>query len=360
MDPPLSTPEVSNGLVSWWRFDETSGTTASPSTGSHNGTLNSPASFGSGKFGNAVIFTGATGSRATFPAAAGNLGKTFSASLWVKWSNSGTNPNYKGIIGNKPNSNANTGWRIYSRDNATHLKARGSGTLETNRPVTSDWKNGNWVHLAVAYENGMASTYADGSFIGTDDINPVADSSMSLRLGEQASGGAHWNGAVDDLRLYDRPLSQSDVTTIYGGGNGDFVSVRTGNSVSIKKAGSVTLTAHAPATASMNAATLVAQNITVSKAPLTITGDSLTMNQGGSVPSLTYQITGYKYSDNESNALATGVTMTTDATSSSTAGNYYTRPECRHFGQIFYQFCGWSTRGHIEDPPVHNLGTEFL
>ena len=36
-------PEVSNGLVSWWRFDETSGTTASPSIGSHIGTLNSPA-----------------------------------------------------------------------------------------------------------------------------------------------------------------------------------------------------------------------------------------------------------------------------------------------------------------------------
>ena len=87
----------------------------------------------------------------------------------------------------------------------------------------------------VAYENGMASTYADGSFIGTDDINPVADSSLSLRLGEQASGGAIGTEQVDDLRLYDRPLTQAEVNTIYGGGNGDFVSVRTGNSVSIKK-----------------------------------------------------------------------------------------------------------------------------
>ena len=100
-------PAVSNGLVSWWRFDETSGTTASPSTGSHNGTLNSPASFGSGKFGNAVVLTGATGSRATFPAAAGNLGKTFSASLWVKWSNTGTRQ-LDNVITNKPISNAST------------------------------------------------------------------------------------------------------------------------------------------------------------------------------------------------------------------------------------------------------------
>ena len=143
---------------------------------------------------------------------------------------------------------------------------------------------------------------------------------------------------MDDLRLYDRTLTQSDVTTIYGGGNGDFVSVRTGSSVSIKKAGSVTLTAHAPATASMNAAALVNQTITVSKAPLTITGDSLTMNQGGSVPSLTYQITGYKYSDSESDALSTGVTMTTDATSSSVAGNYYTRPAAATSDKYFINF----------------------
>ena len=273
-------PSVSNGLISWWRFDETSGSTASPSVGSYDGTLSSPASFGSGKFGNAVILTGETGNRATFPAAAGNLGRTFSVSLWVKWGDSEDVANWSRLITNKPSDNDATGWNIKGSNNNTSLRIRGTGTREANRPVTSDWKNLNWVHLVAAFENGMVSTYADGSFIGMDDINPVANSTNSLTLGSSVGGDNRWNGAVDDLRLYDRILTQSDVTTIYGGGNGDFVSVRTGNSVSIKKAGSVTLTAHAPALASMNAATLVNQTITVSKAPLTITGDSLTMNQG--------------------------------------------------------------------------------
>ena len=258
-------PAVSNGLVSWWRFDETSGTTASPSTGSHNGTLNSPASFGTGKFGNAVVLTGATGSRATFPAAAGNLGKSFSVSLWVKWGNSGANPSWTRILENRQTNNTSKGFLIYaSSSTKLHLK---SGTLNSDRGVIADWKNGNWVHLVTAIDNGMVSTYADGSFIGTDDINPVANSTSNLTLGSEVGGGSRWNGAVDELRLYDRTLTQSDVTTIYGGGNGDFVSVRTGSSVSIKKTGSVTLTAHAPATASMNAASLVNQTITVSKAP---------------------------------------------------------------------------------------------
>ena len=331
-------PSVSNGLISWWRFDETSGSTASPSVGSYDGTLSSPASFGSGKFGNAVILTGETGNRATFPAAAGNLGRTFSVSLWVKWGDSDNDANWSRLITNKPSDNDATGWNIKGSNNNTSLRIRGTGTREANRPVTSDWKNLNWVHLVAAFENGMVSTYADGSFIGMDDINPVANSTNSLTLGSSVGGDNRWNGAVDDLRLYDRILTQSDVTTIYGGGNGDFVSVRTGNSVSIKKAGSVTLTAHAPALASMNAATLVNQTITVSKAPLTITGDSLTMNQGGSVPTLTYQISGYKYDDNETTALSTGISMSTDATTSSAAGNYYTRPGAATSDKYFINF----------------------
>ena len=88
----------------------------------------------------------------------------------------------------------------------------------------------------------------------------------------------------------------------------------------------------------MNAATLVNQTITVSKAPLTITGDSLTMNQGGSVPTLTYQITGYKYDDNETTALSTDVNMTTDANNSSVAGNYYTRPSAATSDKYFINF----------------------
>jgi hypothetical protein len=331
-------PSVSNGLANWWRFDESSGTTASPSRGSHNGTLSSPASFGSGKFGNAVQLNGNNGCKVTFPAAAGNLGKRFSASVWVKWGISGTNPNYKRVIENKPSSNASTGWQLSSTNDATKMQFKGSGALSGSRPVTADWKNGNWIHIVASYDNGMLSCYADGSFIATDDINPVADSSSNLTLGAEVSGGSRWNGAIDDFRLYDRPLSQSDVTALYGGGNGDLISVRSGNSVSIKKAGSVTLTAHAPATVSMNAASLVTQNITVSKSPLTITADSLTMNQGGSIPALTYQVSGYKYDDNESTALSTGITMSTDATNSSSAGSYYTRPSAATSDKYFINF----------------------
>ena len=61
-------------------------------------------------------------------------------------------------------------------------------------------------------------------------------------------GGNRLNGMIDDLRLYNRVLSASEVGVLFGGGSGDFVTVRTGNRVTIKKAGTATLTTYAPGT----------------------------------------------------------------------------------------------------------------
>ena len=40
---------------------------------------------------------------------------------------------------------------------------------------------------------------------------------------------------MDDFRIYERALTDSEVTTLYGSGNGDFTLVRTGNQLSFKK-----------------------------------------------------------------------------------------------------------------------------
>ena len=110
---------------------------------------------------------------------------------------------------------------------------------------------------------------------------------------------------------------------LYGNGNGDFVTVRTGNSASIKKAGTVILTGYAPGTNNMFGATPITKFVTVSKAPLTVTGDDFSINAGGnSMPTLTYVATGWKNGDNEASGLTTNLSMSTDATNSGTAGTF--------------------------------------
>ena len=62
----------------------------------------------------------------------------------------------------------------------------------------------------------------------------------TLPLVKNPGGGFRLVGMLDDIRIYDRELSGADVNTLYGSGNGDFVTVRTGNQATIKKAGSIT------------------------------------------------------------------------------------------------------------------------
>ena len=90
------------------------------------------------------------------------------------------------------------------------------------------------------------------------------------------------------------------------------MTVRTGNSASIKKAGTVILTGYAPGTNNMFGATPITKFVTVSKAPLTVTGDDFSIITGAGLPnSLTYVATGWKNGDNEASSLSTGISVTT-------------------------------------------------
>ena len=67
--------------------------------------------------------------------------------------------------------------------------------------------------------------------------------------------------------------------------------------------------------------------VTVSKAPLTVTGDDFSIITGAGLPnSLTYVATGWKNGDNEASGLSTGISVTTNAADSNTAGTFYVRP----------------------------------
>ena len=118
---------------------------------------------------------------------------------------------------------------------------------------------------------------SEGSEQHPQDRNRGAD----LRIGERSWGsGSRFIGMLDDLRYYDRELSgprwlhpmvmETDVT------------VRTGNS-SIKFE-TVTLTGYAPGTNNMFGATPITKLVTVSKAPLTVTGDDFSIITGAGLP----------------------------------------------------------------------------
>ncbi|MFL2928622.1 MAG: LamG-like jellyroll fold domain-containing protein [Opitutales bacterium] len=324
---------LEDGLVWYWNFDDDQNGSSNPvnaTIGGMNGTKGSGVTLVNGKFGNALSFDGSNNNNSKVDFGANsrtNFDGVFSVSFWVK--RTGGYSGYGRIITNKSGTN-NPGFHIYFSTTNDRLYTRGTTQSRYSRP-TSSWNSQNWVHVVNTYNAESSTTsgrwkmYGDGVFLTQNNIPKIEPGTANLFFGRSPGGGNRMIGELDDVRFYDRVLSGAEVSTLYGSGNGDFVTVRTGNEASIKKAGSVTLTGYAPGTTNMFGATPITKTVTVSKASLTVTGDDFSINVGNAMPTLTSQTTGWKNGDTNA-SLSTQVSVTTDASNSNTAGTFYVRP----------------------------------
>ena len=95
----------------------------------------------------------------------------------------------------------------------------------------------------------------------------------------------------------------------------------TNGTLTITGVGSYEVTASQNGDNTFNPAPDVTRTFTVGKAPLTATADDQTISEGTALPTLTLTYTGFKLSD-DATVLDTEPTITTTATSQSSAGDY--------------------------------------
>ncbi len=85
-------------------------------------------------------------------------------------------------------------------------------------------KQGVWQHIALTYDqsNGSATLYVDGKVALSQTVGRVNPNlSLPLYVGYRFPGNAFYNGAppfagaIDEIALYDRPLSATEVNALY-------------------------------------------------------------------------------------------------------------------------------------------------
>jgi hypothetical protein len=227
-DPPDPVdPPVAPELIGHWKFDEGTAATAADSSG--NGydavQVNGDGSWTAGKAGGAY-----NQPRFTLDAAesdAVNLpGGSVSISLWVTAHDTAQ---YGGIAGLE--GTGSTG-DIYGfkMDNADKLNwtAIGSSpqvspdTLTTYAEATDD----GWVHLVGTYDGvtGVSTAYVNGSEImSATQAGGIPDKTTPslFRIGTYWNSNSYeFNGAIDDVRLYNGALSADDVTSLFNDAGG--------------------------------------------------------------------------------------------------------------------------------------------
>ena len=199
-------------LVGWWRFDDGSGGTAYDRSGSeNNGTLNGNPQWVAGKIGGALEFDGKDDYVDCSNDASLNITDKVTIAVWVKTNDAG-------------NSQHNP--YVTKGDHSYAIKHHISNSIEffiydkgnwhlVNFPVDGSF-NGVWHHLAGTYDETNLKLYIDGKLEAkTAYTGSIASSVISANIGRNAQTDQFYKGVIDDVRIYNRALTQDEIATIY-------------------------------------------------------------------------------------------------------------------------------------------------
>jgi hypothetical protein len=74
-----------------------------------------------------------------------------------------------------------------------------------------------WTHLVVTYDGAQLKLYVDGALVGTTaQTGAIVASDGKLTIGGNTFWGEYFTGLIDDVRIYNRPLSITEIQTNMG------------------------------------------------------------------------------------------------------------------------------------------------
>jgi hypothetical protein len=197
---------VTSGLIHEWRMDETSGSTIYDSAGSWNlQAINGAVTGAAGKSGAGVFLDGANDYLVSSAQNASFLSSDFTLSLWVKWSGVSGKP---GVLQFGAGS-AGVDFAIdlsYSSPTPSVFANTGSMRVSSSSSIG----DGQWHLLSFVRQGSTGSFYLDSTLVGTGSGSLSYSGSLDVfQLGKYDSH--MFGGTLDDVAIYDRALSPSEI-----------------------------------------------------------------------------------------------------------------------------------------------------
>jgi len=209
-----------DGLISHWAFDEGEGDTAYDSAGSNHGTLINGPTWTTGQINGALDFDGVDDYVEVSSSNELKLNLAGAISVWIY-----PNSLYERSIVSKRggshggNKNENYWLAIGSYSVCAIVIGDGTNYVQASIPTTELNVN-SWQHIVGTWNPSEISIYLDGEL---KDVQPNTLSSLirsdtyPLRIGYDSRAYWHFDGLIDDVRIYDRDLSAQEIEQLYRG-----------------------------------------------------------------------------------------------------------------------------------------------
>jgi hypothetical protein len=234
--------------IGWWKFDDCSGTTAYDNSGNGN---NATLTYGGGTYTQVGTCNSGTASDAWYGGAVGKFNRgialdtttdtisvgnisaysfertnSFSTSIWFKTSTDGNQT----LMSKQDSTAPNRGWNVQTATGGLlYFQLANDYSANTLEVRTSDvgYSDGNWHQMVATYDGTSAPSgvhiYYDGrnKTLNTtvNTLSATIVNSISMYIGSRNGTAQKFSGLLDDARLYNYALTQSQVNILYNQGS---------------------------------------------------------------------------------------------------------------------------------------------
>ena len=216
-------PASDNGLVGYWSLDEGMGTKAGDMSGmGHDGTASGSPAWVDGKRGKALSFNGTSD---CFSVGTFNFGNVSTISAWVNIDTGESS--IQTIMANSVTGAAADGFRLFVNTYGTSDQklfietgngSAGDGAISAAGAVPYP----GWHHIVAVLDrtNGLANAYVDGvQVITNDSIQTDFGNNQWTRIGRMSNSSYYFGGIMDEVRVYNRALSATEIANLYTSSN---------------------------------------------------------------------------------------------------------------------------------------------
>ncbi len=224
------TSSVSSGLVGHWTFDgadtywssATAGTVSDKSGNNNTGTMydmfrsSSPVI---GKLGQALSFIPTTNRISLVATDSLKLTTSGSISVWAYQSEANNAIEYSIFSYPRAPNSGTTAYRLYKYDDDERLSFYIQDSQLVFFSVGSSVNK--WRHYVVTWDNTNIRGYADGELVNTyaQTATPSYSTPDPPKIGNfEIANSSPWRGRLDELRIYNRAVSPSEVKLLYSMG----------------------------------------------------------------------------------------------------------------------------------------------
>ena len=200
------------GLIAAYSFDQGNGTSAPDASGNNNnGTLtNGPTWSPTGKYGGALSFDGINDMVTIQDANTLDLTTGMTLEAWVRPVVTGWP--YRTILFKE--TTGGLVYDLYITDQTRPLSSVVVGGFERIVNAGTALLANTWTHLAATYDGTTLRLFLNGTQAATLAVGgSMTTTTGPLKIGGNAVWGEWFNGLIDEVRVYNRALSATEITT---------------------------------------------------------------------------------------------------------------------------------------------------